>query len=69
MRRVGGNAGDGMLVGNAGEVFARISYNGCVWPNEPWKRDMVPLREPTHEDFEAAETGARAIERMILAAG
>lgn len=28
-----------------GSEIARISYNGRVWPAEPWRADLAPIME------------------------
>lgn len=42
--------GSGNWTGGAimdeGEVVGRVSYNGKVWPDVPWSRDVEPLYDP-----------------------
>ena len=34
---------DGRIVTASGRLVARISYNGRVWPPEPWHAGQRPL--------------------------
>jgi len=34
---------DALIVTASGKPVARISYNGRVWPPEPWHPDQKPL--------------------------
>lgn len=35
--------GFGDVTDDAGQVIARVSYNGNVWPARKWRRGMKPL--------------------------
>jgi hypothetical protein len=41
--RGGSQTPDALIVDAQGERFARISYNGRVWPPGEWTPGMVPL--------------------------
>ena len=34
---------EAMIVTASGRAVARVSYNGRVWPAEPWTPDMRPI--------------------------
>lgn len=56
----GGNVGMGAhVVDHHGQIIARISYNGRVWPPGKWTPQTRPLRELTAADDVAVDRMAR----------
>lgn len=55
-RNLGNSQWMGGSVQEDGKAIARVSYNGVVWPPEPWKEGMKALYVPEYLVYKEPET-------------